>query len=287
METQTKGYNLFTTINGFKLSYNDIGTGKIPIIFLHGFPFDKSMWQGQLDYLKSSSRVIAYDIRGFGASKDEESVFSMDLFTDDLIAFMDSLAIEKATLCGLSMGGYIALNAVKRFPTRFSALILCDTQCIADTPEVFEKRANTIVEIQKDGVAMFNEAFIKSVLHEDSFNTKLELVEQLRTVVNANSARILTMGLTALAERSETCSSLSKIAIPTLIICGRADVVTPLAESQAMNQNIKGSTLCVIEHAGHVSNLEQPIEFNKVLHGFVTNLNGGGAMKVIENRSSL
>src|SRR5690606_41592977 len=103
-----------------------------PIIFLHSFPFDKTMWHGQLEFLKSTHRVIACDIRGFGQSTDETSQLSMDLFADDNIQFMDTLKIEKAIICGLSMGGFIALNLMKRYPERFSALILCDTQCIAD-----------------------------------------------------------------------------------------------------------------------------------------------------------
>ena len=142
METENKGYNLSTTVNNFNLSYDDIGEGSIPIIFLHGYPFDKTMWEIQIDDLKSTNRLIACDIRGFGKSTDEKSSLSIDLFGDDLIAFMDQLNINKAIVCGLSMGGFIALNAYKRFPDRLEALILCDTQCIADTTDVKKKRCN-------------------------------------------------------------------------------------------------------------------------------------------------
>lgn len=272
METETKGYNLTTTINNFNLSYDDVGEENIPIIFLHGFPFDKTMWKLQLDFLKSSNRVIACDIRGFGKSTDEKSSLSIDLFADDLIQFMDKLNIDKAIICGLSMGGFIALNAHQRFPSRFEALILCDTQCIADTAEVNEKRYKTIDKIVVDGVSDFNEGFIKSVFCKDSFSNKKELVKSLHHVVFSNSQHIITMGLTALAERSETCSMLSEVNIPTLIICGREDEVTPLAQSEFMHATIKGSILHVIDHAGHVSNLEQPHEFNKHLLDFLTAL---------------
>jgi 3-oxoadipate enol-lactonase len=273
METETKGYNLSTTVNNFNLSYDDIGEGSIPIIFLHGYPFDKTMWEIQIDDLKSTNRLIACDIRGFGKSTDEKSSLSIDLFGDDLIAFMDQLNINKAIVCGLSMGGFITLNAYKRYPDRFEALILCDTQCIADTTDVKKKRYEIIDEIAVDGVMNFNEEFIRSVFHKDSLTDKKELVEKLRHVVFCNSQHIITMGLTALAERSETCSVLSKITIPTLIICGRQDVVTPLAQSEFMYTTIKGATLQVIEKAGHVSNLEQPDEFNKHLINFLTALN--------------
>lgn len=272
METTSKGYNLTVTVNNFNLSYDDVGEGNIPIIFLHGFPFDKTMWQGQLDILPSNFRSIACDIRGFGKSTDEESLLSIDLFGDDLIMFMDALQIDKAIVCGLSMGGYIALNAMKRFPGCFEALILCDTQCIADTFEVKEKRYKIIDEIKVDGVTDFNEGFIKTVFHKDSLTGKMELVEQLRSVVFANSPHIISQGLAALSGRSETCSTLGEIAIPTLIICGREDVITPLTQSEFMNKNIKESIIRVIDNAGHVSNLEQPHEFNKNLLDFLTSL---------------
>ncbi len=274
METETKGYDLEINVNNFNLSYDDIGDGSIPIIFLHGYPFDKTMWKGQLDFLKSSYRAIAIDIRGFGKSTDEESTLSIDMFGNDLIQFMDKLNIDKAIICGLSMGGYIALNLIKRFPSHFEALILCDTQCIADTAEGREKRYKTIEEIKAEGVTNFNEGFIKKVFHKDSIKNKTKLVEQLSDVVFTNSKNIICKGYAALAEHLETCSSLSKISIPTLIICGREDQVTPLAQSEFMNKNIKGSILHIIDNAGHVSNLEQPKEFNKYLGEFLTDLSG-------------
>ncbi|MEO6189089.1 MAG: alpha/beta hydrolase [Saprospiraceae bacterium] len=264
--------NLFIELNNFIISYNDTGEGSMPIIFLHGYPFDKTMWHAQLDYLKSSHRVIACDIRGFGTSTDEESLLSIDLFAEDLRCFMDKLNIKKAVLCGLSMGGYITLNAVKRFPERFEALILCDTQCIADSNEVKEKRYKTIEQIKLDGVATFNEAFIKSVFHTDSLTNRKELVETLRSVVCANTPTIMMAGLTALAERTESCSSLESIRIPTLIICGSEDVLTPVAQSEFMHKHIKGSILKIIENAGHVSNLEHPDEFNMYLLAFLNKL---------------
>jgi pimeloyl-ACP methyl ester carboxylesterase len=131
-------------------------------------------------------------------------------------------------------------------------------------------RYKTISDIKEFGPSNFNEGFIKNVFHEDSITNKPELVEQLRKVVFSNSQHIITQGLVALAERSETCSILNDISIPTLIICGKEDVVTPLDESKFLNKNIKGSVLHVITNAGHVSNLEEPIKFNKHLRNFLT-----------------
>jgi pimeloyl-ACP methyl ester carboxylesterase len=273
-KVEAKGYNLTIEVNNFTLSYDDVGEGDVPVIFLHGFPFDKSMWHVQLDVLKTSHRLIACDIRGFGKSTDESTALSIDLFADDLIQFMDMLSIEKAIICGLSMGGYVAQNVLKRYPDRFEALILCDTQCIADTTKVKEARLKTIDEIQVEGVTNFNEGFLKKVFCKDSLKNKKKLVEQLRTVVFANTPHIISQGLVVLAGRLETCSILPAIAIPTLIICGRQDEVTPLAQSEFMHKNIKGSLLHIIDNAGHVSNLEQPDTFNNCLIDFLDNVSG-------------
>ena len=272
MELDNSYQNLLIEVNNLVISYNDVGEGIIPILFLHGFPFDKSMWKGQLDNLKTLTRVIAIDIRGFGKSIDNETPLSIDLFSEDLIAFMDKLNIKKATVCGLSMGGYIALNAVKRFPERFNALILSDTQCIADSTEIKENRYKTIEKIEQNGATEFNEKFIKDVFHPDSITNKIALVENLRSVVFANSKEIIIAGLTALAERVETCSSLSTISIPTLIICGKEDVVTPLEQSEFLHKHIDKSSFKIIENAGHVSNLEQPEAYNKHISDFLISL---------------
>jgi 3-oxoadipate enol-lactonase len=284
MNTKQKGYDLTIEVNNFNLSYDDVGEGRIPIIFLHGFPFDKSMWKEQCEFLKTTYRLIACDIRGFGKSTDENTPLNMSLFADDLVQFMDKLEIDKAIICGLSMGGFITLNAAKRYPERFEALILCDTQCIADTPEVKEKRIEAIAEIEKNGVTNFNEGFLKSVFHEDSLQNKKELVESLRSVVFANSQHIITQGLLALASRTETCSILNKIRIPTLIICGREDKVTPLKQSEFLKEHIEYSIIQVIDKAGHVSNLEQPREFNEYVNEFLMNLGHVHAENWLENQ---
>jgi 3-oxoadipate enol-lactonase len=273
MHTEISGFNLTTTINNFTLSYDDVGEGRIPVIFLHGFPFDNTMWHSQLDHLKPTFRLIAIDIRGFGKSTDEETTLSIDLFVDDLIKFMDNLSIDKAVICGFSMGGYIALNATARFPDRFAALVLCDTQCSADTDKLLKNRMESIEEIKANGVIGFNEGFIKKIFHKDSLKTKKELVKQVRSIVFSNTSHIICEGLNVLAKRSETCSSLKDINIPTLILCGSEDEVTPLAQSELMHEQIKGSILKVIEQAGHVSVIEQPGIFNKHLGEFLSGLN--------------
>lgn len=259
-------------IEGITLSFDDFGKGEIPIIFIHGFPFDKSSWQPQMAFLKKTHRVIAYDIRGFGASITNDEQESMDLFSNDLVKFMDALAIKKAIVCGLSMGGYILLNAVHRFPDRFEAIILSDTQCIADTEAIKEKRSQSIVQIKAEGLDKFADGFIKNVFCQHSLDNKKVLVEVIRNIILKTPQRTVVGTLAALAQRSEMCASLNGIAVPTLIICGKEDVVTPPIQAEFLYSKILNSRLQIVENAGHLSNLEQPDEFNKILVDFISSI---------------
>lgn len=261
-----------TRLTHAAIAFDDAGNGTVPVVFLHGFPFDKSMWHGQMEALRSSYRLVAIDIRGFGASDDPESIPTIDRYADDVIMLMDDLSVEKAVLCGLSMGGYIALNAQKRYPERVPALILCDTQCNADTPEGKEKRYQAARAIEAGGADEFRDGFVKKVFCKKTYTDLPDVVAAIRKVVVSTSAPRLVAGLQALAERSESCSTLRNITVPTLIICGKADSLTPVAQSEFMHQQIGGSSLRIIENAGHVSNLEQPDEFNRHLKGFLEKL---------------
>ena len=257
------------TINDIRVSYFDSLKGETTIIFIHGFPFDKSSWNLQLEQLRENFRVIAYDIRGFGNSSSGEKQFSIDLFADDLLSFMDALKINQAIICGLSMGGYIALNAIARFPKRFHKLILSDTQCVGDSSEAKEKRYKTIELLNNGGLKQWLTAFEKNLFIESSFVEKENEVEEIRSMMLTNPIYTLVSTLKALAERKDTCALLKDISVPTLIICGESDSITPLAKSQQLNTEIKSSVLKVIPEAGHLSNVEQPDIFNKYLSEFV------------------
>lgn len=154
------GNNIKMAINDITVSYNDSGPDNAKaIIFIHGFPFNKSMWDKQAAALKGNYRVIAYDVRGHGNTDAADGIFSIDLFVDDLINLMDKLKLVKVVLCGLSMGGYIALKAIEKFPQRFEALVLSDTQCAADTKEARSKRLKTIEHIKEISVEEFGSVF--------------------------------------------------------------------------------------------------------------------------------
>jgi 3-oxoadipate enol-lactonase len=263
------GLNLQINVNNNLICYDDQGDSNIPLIFIHGFPFDKTMWEQQRDYFKMAHRVIVYDIQGFGRSTCNLEESSMDIFADDLISLMDALEIKNSVVCGLSMGGFIALNAINRYPQRFSGLVLCDTQCIADTPETREKRMDTIRMIEKDGLQEYTKTFIPNIFHENTFTENKNLIRRIEAIIMSNNEKTIIKGLKALANRVETCSSLSAITVPTLIICGSDDKVTPVEQSEKMLESIPNATLKIIEEAGHLSNMEQPDEFNHHVENFL------------------
>jgi 3-oxoadipate enol-lactonase len=260
-------------VNNLIVAYTDIGKKEAPvIIFIHGFPFNKSMWNIQVEALNGNYRLIAFDIRGHGNSESLNVDFSIELFVKDLISLMDILRIDKAVLCGLSMGGYIALNAIEFYPERFSALILSDTNCIADTPEVKEKRMKAIETIRKKGVDEYAEESIKNLFAQVSFKTKKQEIALVKKMIINTSEQSLASTLLALSIRKDTCMTLNGIKVPVLIIVGKEDKITPVSASQLMHEKIKNSILCIIENAGHLSNMENPEEFNTGLIKFISSV---------------
>ncbi|MBL0098240.1 MAG: alpha/beta hydrolase [Bacteroidetes bacterium] len=274
MEQQhTSGKDISIEINDSVYCYNDIGIGTVPVIFIHGFPFDKSSWQPQMEFLKNTLRVISYDIRGFGKSTGAMEVVSMGLFADDLIALMDKLQIVKAIVCGLSMGGYILLNAIQRYPDRFEAIVLCDTQCQADTPEGIENRNQTISKIISGSKTTWASEFIKKCFHPETLNKNRNIVERQWDIIVTTTTSSLTETLRALAKRNEACTRLQEINIPCMIINGSDDLIISSEKAEFLKDNIRLSTLQFIENAGHLSNLDQPETFNRLLLDFLNSLN--------------
>ena len=247
-----------------------VNSGKPPIVLIHGFPFSSEMWKPQIDFLKTKYRVIAYDIRGHGNSDDGDGQYTIEFFIDDLIALLDHLKIQKATLCGLSMGGYIALRAIERNPERIASLILCDTGPQADSNEVKIRRATNIKSVKANGVKTFAENFVKAVFATSSLKSKPFEVEAIRKTIEANSEVGICGTLLALASRTDTTDSLDVIRVPTLIMVGEEDKVTPPKLSELMDSKISGSFIHVLKNAGHLSNLENPEDFNKHLDEFLS-----------------
>lgn len=265
-----RGTDIYIKVNGVRICFDDIGDSQIPIIFIHGFPFNKNSWQPQVEFLRERHRVITYDLRGFGQSELGDEEISIGLFADDLIAFMDALQISKAIVCGLSMGGYILLNAAHRNPERFEGLILADTQCTADSPEAKEKRYQSIEKIKADGTNEYADASVKNLFSANTIEINPGLVQRIHSTITSTPAESITATLDALAKRSDSCPFLGEIINFTLVVCGKEDSITPPAKAEFLNSAIKNSTLVIIENAGHLSNLENPEDFNHAMGKFIT-----------------
>jgi pimeloyl-ACP methyl ester carboxylesterase len=239
------------------------------ILFVHGFPYDHSMWQDQVDDLSKNYLCVSYDIRGLGDSPAGNGQFTMESFVDDLEAILDELMLDKPILCGLSMGGYISLRALERIQERFSAAILCDTRSEADNNEGKLKRAVGIKRINKEGLASFAKDFITNCFGDDFKQNKKE---ELRKIIEKSSGfnPVGVKGcLLAMLSRTDTTTSLSNIKLPTLIICGEQDALTPPPVMKDMFHRINKAEFVEIPKAGHMTPIENPLLVNKAIRDFL------------------
>jgi len=253
--------------------YIDVGPRDgLPVVFVHAFPLSHAMWQAQVDALKESYRVVAYDVRGFGASGAGDGQYTLEFLVDDLIALLDQLKIEKFVVCGESMGGYIALRTVERRPNRFCGLVLCDTRSEADSDEAKLKRAAALKTIKTEGVAAFGEQFVKSVLSPVTLSSRPDVVERIKKLIAVNKPVGLCGALLAMASRTDTTANLKNIAVPTLVLVGEHDPLTPPEVAYKLREHIPDAAVYTVPSAGHLSNMENPHEFNQRLAEFLSGL---------------
>jgi len=266
---------MYFSADGVRLYYKDVGSPTYPpIVLIHGFPFSHEMWNPQIELLKSSHRVIAYDLRGQGRSEVGDGQYTVELLVDDLIALLDKLQVERAILCGLSMGGYVALRAIERNTERVSALALCDTKSEADSDETKLTRAASIRAIKENMLEAYADGFLRGALTPLGLKDR-RIVRSARKMISKNQALGLCGTLLALAGRTDTTSFLPRIEVPTLILVGESDKITPPDLSRRMQSLIPKSELHVIPHAAHLSNIENPKEFNRHLLSFLEKLPKG------------
>ncbi|HXG00232.1 MAG TPA: alpha/beta fold hydrolase [Bacteroidota bacterium] len=257
-------------LHGVPFWYIDEGDrSSIPVIFLHGFPFSHEMWTEQVSLVAKRYRAIAYDLRGHGRSFVGDGQFTIEQHVDDLFGLMDLWKAEKPVIVGLSMGGYITLRALERDQQRFRAAVLCDTKSEADTNEGKLKRFENMKIVREQGSEAFAEMFVRNVFAAESLTNKPDAVQRIKKIIAATPPLSIAGTLLALAARTDTTAFLSQIAIPTLILVGEKDVTTPPAASQAMHEKIRTSEMHIIPNAAHMSNLENPEEFNRHLMAFL------------------
>jgi pimeloyl-ACP methyl ester carboxylesterase len=261
---------LIAIADGIEIGYDDVGSGT-PVIFVHGFPHNRSLWATQLSALVDRARCIAPDLRGFGQTTIAPP-FSMDQYADDLSEFMRALRVERAVVVGLSMGGYVAFAFWRRHRAQVRALVLADTRAGADSSEAQQKRRDMIALTRDRGSEAVADAMINSMIGKSTREKSPEIVDLVYRMLTDAPEDGVVGALEALMNRSDSTSTLPTIDVPTLIIVGDEDSLTPVKESQALHDEIHGSRLQVLAGAGHLSNIERPAAFNHVLSEFLASL---------------
>jgi 3-oxoadipate enol-lactonase len=255
-------------INDIQMTYTDMGTGD-PVVLIHGYPFNRSLWGEQVATLGESYRVIAPDLRGFGETDSSDGPATMDQMAQDVAQLLDHLEIQRAVIGGLSMGGYVALAFYKQFPARVQALVLADTRAQADTEEAKQTRAQQAEKALSEGMAGIADAMLPKLLTPETVSKRPEIVKRVRDMMLKTEPEGAASALWGMAQRDDQTPLLSTISTPTLILVGAEDALTPVADSEKMHQAIAGSRLVVIDKAGHVSNLERTEQFNEALMDFL------------------
>lgn len=246
---------------------DEAGAGE-PVLWLHGYPHDRSLWGPQLADPVPGFRFIAVDLPGFGDS-DRVAPPSLDAWADWVVALLDALDIPRAVIGGLSMGGYLAFALWRRHPQRVRALILADTRAGADTEDGKVKRRAMQELARTEGAGAIAERMIEGMVGRTTRAVAPDAVTTLDLMMRRASTDAIVDALQALIDRPDSTPTLATISVPTLILCGDEDVLTPVAESRAMLRAIDGSRLDVIPEAGHLSNFERPALFNRLLSDFL------------------
>ena len=257
------------SVRGVDLHVLVRGTG-MPLVLLHAFPLDHSMWGAQIERFASQAQVIAPDLRGFGSSGVTAGTVTMEQMADDLAAILDQLAVtEPVVLCGLSMGGYVAFQFARKYPQRLRALVLSNTRSAADTPENRQLRLNMVQQVLEVGPAPVAESMLQRSFSTESLTRIPGAVEFVRERIMLTAPEGIAAALRGLAERPDVTGLLSRLSVPTLVIAASDDVITPASEMREMAAGIANSEFVVLPGVGHLSALEAPVEFNALLARFL------------------
>jgi pimeloyl-ACP methyl ester carboxylesterase len=258
-------------VGGTTLHYDVRGDGP-PVLFLHAFPLHLGMWDAQAKALAAAHRVVRFDARGFGGTPPGDGLLTMERIADDGVALLDHLGLSRAVVCGLSMGGYAAFALVRRHPDRLSGLVLADTRTAPDSVEQRRGRAAQADTVRREGPAGIADGFLQKAVGETTRTERPEVVARIREMILATPARGIVDALAGLASRADSGPTLREIRVPTLVLCGAEDALTPSADAEAIHRGVPGSTLVVIPRVGHLSALEDPPAFNAALDGFLRTL---------------
>lgn len=261
---------MITLVGDTEIAFDDIGSG-FPVVFLHAFPLNRTMWEPQVTALVAECRCITIDFRGFGGSAASPP-FSMDRHADDVAAVLDSLQIERAVIVGLSMGGYVAFALWRRHRHRIRALVLADTRATADTEAARLRRLEMIDVARTQGATAVANMQIAGLVGKTTRDRRPDIYDATHRMMAQANVDGIVGGLQALMSRPDSTPTLATIDVPTLVIVGDEDVLTPPAEARRLCDDIPTARVEILNQAGHLSNLERPAAFNTVMTEFLGRL---------------
>lgn len=250
---------------GVDIAYDDVGTG-LPVVFIHGFPHNRTLWAPQLGGLMTRARCIAPDLRGFGES-EVRGPYTMDAYADDVIAVMDALQIERAVIAGLSMGGYVAFEILRQAPERVTRLALLATSASPDGPKRAAQRRAAIASLAHGRFAGVTKRMLPRLIHADLVAS--EIGAEVRAMAQRVGGDAFLRQQTAILARPDSRPVLPSIRVPTLIGVGDGDTLTPHVESDRMHRAIPGSSLHVFGRCGHLPALERSAMTTALLRGWL------------------
>ena len=257
-------------VNQIEIAYEISGQG-IPLVLIHGHPFDHTMWKPQLDAFSAQYQVITPDLRGYGKSGlADPAKTRFEDYATDIICLMDFFKIESFHLCGLSFGGQVIMEMFRQSPQRIKTLIFADTFAGPDTSEVKQGRYQIASRLEKEGMGAYADEVIGKMITPAHVTWQPEVAEHVLKMMKGTPPVGAASALRARSERINYLAEvLPKINIPTLVIVGRFDEYTPVAVAEELQENLQNCKLIIIEDAAHLPNLEQPEQFNSAVLNFL------------------
>lgn len=261
---------MISIVGATEIAYDDIGSG-LPVVFLHAFPLNRTMWEPQVGALVGECRCIPIDFRGTGDSAIAPP-YSMDRYADDVAGVLDALQIERAVVIALSMGGYAAFSLWRRHRARIRGLVLADTRATADTIEDVAKRRALIEVAEEQGSAGVANALIARLVGPTTRDKRPDIYDAIHRMIAQSPVDGIIGATEAMIERPDSTATCASIDVPTLVVVGDEDTLTPIAEARGLHRAIPASRFEILEQAGHLSNLERPAAFNTVVGEFLATL---------------
>jgi len=253
----------------FRMAYED-SADRVPLLLIHGYPFNNTLWDPQVEGLCDIARIITPDLRGFGRSAPPEGPCDMWTYAGDCADLLDDLGLTGPVVVGgLSMGGYVAYEFRRKYPERVAGLILAATRAGADSEEGKKGRDAAAETARKKGVAAVAEAMLPRLFAPDNLEAQPDLVEFVRGMMLDCSVEGVTGALAAMRDRPDSTPDLAGIDVPVLVIHGADDQLIPRSEAEAAAKALPDATLAVAGDAGHLPNLEQPDFFNETVRAFL------------------